>query len=70
MKYIHEIWPTVHVCPTEQAVDGTQATEFAKIMVPLFKQVAKCLNSSHFQVGNLLSCAVHRYCSWLDKCQQ
>ena len=27
-----------------------QATEFAKIMVPLFKQVAKCLNSSHFQV--------------------
>lgn len=28
-----------------------QATEFAKIMVPLFKQVAKCLNSSHFQVS-------------------
>ena len=27
-----------------------QAQEFAKVMVPLFKQVAKCLNSSHFQV--------------------
>ena len=27
-----------------------QAAEFAKIMVPLFKQIAKCLNSSHFQV--------------------
>ena len=32
-----------------------QAQEFAKVMVPLFKQVAKCLNSSHFQV-----CYSHR----------
>ena len=28
-----------------------QAQEFAKVLVPLFKQLAKCLNSSHFQVG-------------------
>ena len=27
-----------------------QAQEFAKVLVPLFKQLAKCLNSSHFQV--------------------
>lgn len=28
-----------------------QAQEFAKVLVPLFKQLSKCLNSSHFQVG-------------------
>jgi len=28
-----------------------QAQEFAKVLVPLFKQLAMCLNSSHFQVG-------------------
>ena len=27
-----------------------QAQEFGKVLVPLFKQLAKCLNSSHFQV--------------------
>ena len=27
-----------------------QAQEFAKVLEPLFKQLAKCLNSSHFQV--------------------
>lgn len=27
-----------------------QAQEFAKVLVPLFKQLAKCLNSPHFQV--------------------
>ncbi len=26
-----------------------QAQEFAKVLVPLFKQIARCLNSSHFQ---------------------
>lgn len=35
----------------EEILEMTQATEFAKIMVPLFKQIAKCLNSSHFQVA-------------------
>jgi hypothetical protein len=28
-----------------------QAQEFAKVLLPLFHQLAKCLNSSHFQVG-------------------
>ena len=27
-----------------------QAQEFAKVMQPLFRQIARCLNSSHFQV--------------------
>ena len=29
---------------------SVQAQEFGKVLVPLFKQLAKCLNSSHFQV--------------------
>eukprot|EP00884_Botryococcus_braunii_P018446 jgi/Botrbrau1/5285/Bobra.0391s0006.1 len=35
----------------EEIVELTQAQEFAKVMEPLFKQIAKCLNSSHFQVA-------------------
>ena len=31
-----------------------QAQEFAKVLVPLCKQLARCLNSSHFQVGAFL----------------
>jgi len=34
----------------EELLELTQAQEFSKIMVPLFKQIARCLNSSHFQV--------------------
>ena len=33
-----------------KAVCVMQAQEFAKVLEPLFKQLAKCLNSSHFQV--------------------
>ena len=42
------LWPQM-TCLTD-VVPCVQAAEFAKIMVPLFKQIAKCLNSSHFQV--------------------
>lgn len=34
----------------EELLELTQAAEFAKVMIPLFQQIAKCLNSSHFQV--------------------
>lgn len=34
----------------EEILELTQAPEFQKIMVPLFRQLAKCLNSQHFQV--------------------
>ena len=30
--------------------DPAQTSEFAKVMVPLFRQISRCLNSSHFQV--------------------
>lgn len=35
----------------EEILELTQAPEFALVMKPLFRQIAKCLNSSHFQVA-------------------
>ncbi|XAR52324.1 hypothetical protein NMG60_11020319 [Bertholletia excelsa] len=35
----------------EEVLEVTQATEFQRCMVPLFRQIARCLNSSHFQVA-------------------
>jgi serine/threonine-protein phosphatase 2A regulatory subunit B' len=34
----------------EELLELTQAAEFSKMMIPLFQQISKCLNSSHFQV--------------------
>ncbi|KAH7533106.1 hypothetical protein FEM48_Zijuj04G0095000 [Ziziphus jujuba var. spinosa] len=35
----------------EEVLEATQAAEFQRCMVPLFRQIARCLNSSHFQVS-------------------
>mmetsp|Transcript_25879 Transcript_25879/g.35704 ORF Transcript_25879/g.35704 Transcript_25879/m.35704 type:complete len:503 (-) Transcript_25879:295-1803(-) len=35
----------------EEILELTQAAEFTKIMTVMFRKVAKCINSSHFQVG-------------------
>lgn len=34
----------------EEILEATQAAEFQRCMVPLFRQIARCLSSSHFQV--------------------
>ena len=34
----------------EEILESTQSAEFQKCMVPLFRQIARCLTSSHFQV--------------------
>lgn len=34
----------------EEVLEATQGAEFQRCMVPLFIQIARCLNSSHFQV--------------------
>lgn len=34
----------------EEILDVIEPAEFNKIMVPLFKQLAKCVSSPHFQV--------------------
>ncbi|XP_043704581.1 serine/threonine protein phosphatase 2A 57 kDa regulatory subunit B' beta isoform-like [Telopea speciosissima] len=35
----------------EEVLELTQSAEFQRCMVPLFRQVGRCLNSSHFQVA-------------------
>uniref|UniRef100_A0A6N2N0U1 Serine/threonine protein phosphatase 2A regulatory subunit n=1 Tax=Salix viminalis TaxID=40686 RepID=A0A6N2N0U1_SALVM len=35
----------------EEVLEATQAAEFQRFMVPLFHQIGRCLNSSHFQVA-------------------
>ncbi|KAJ4835338.1 hypothetical protein Tsubulata_044467 [Turnera subulata] len=35
----------------EEVLEATQAAEFQRCMVPLFRQLGRCLNSSHFQVA-------------------
>ncbi|MCL7024228.1 hypothetical protein MKW94_010082 [Papaver nudicaule] len=35
----------------EEVLEATQSPEFQRCMVPLFRQIGRCLNSSHFQVA-------------------
>ena len=35
----------------EEILEMIQASEFEKIMDPLFKQISKCIGSPHFQVA-------------------
>ncbi|GKV14680.1 hypothetical protein SLEP1_g25512 [Rubroshorea leprosula] len=35
----------------EEVLEATQPPEFQRCMVPLFRQIARCLNSMHFQVA-------------------
>lgn len=34
----------------EEVMEATQGAEFQRCMVPLFRQLSRCINSSHFQV--------------------
>ena len=37
----------------EEILDVIEPSEFVKILEPLFRQLAKCVSSPHFQVGSL-----------------
>lgn len=37
----------------EEVMEATQGAEFQRCMVPLFRQLSRCINSSHFQVKHL-----------------
>jgi serine/threonine-protein phosphatase 2A regulatory subunit B' len=41
----------------EEILELTQPLEFQRVLVPLFKQLARCLTSAHFQVGVRGLCA-------------
>lgn len=43
----------------EEILELTQPLEFQRVLVPLFKQLARCLTSAHFQVrggGSVMEC--------------
>lgn len=42
VMFLHEV---------EEVLDVTDPAEFQKIQVPLFQQLARCINSQHFQVA-------------------
>ncbi|PKA46929.1 Serine/threonine protein phosphatase 2A 57 kDa regulatory subunit B' alpha isoform [Apostasia shenzhenica] len=46
----------------EEVLEATQPAEFQRCMVQLFKQIARCLNSSHFQVNRLFPPLVNMFC--------
>ena len=53
-----KFWPKTHspkevmfLNELEEILDVIEPVEFQKVMVPLFKQLAKCVSSPHFQVG-------------------
>ncbi|CAL8467478.1 g7016 [Coccomyxa elongata] len=58
LKALLKYWPVTNsqkevlfLGELEEILEMTQAQEFAKVLIPLFQQLAKCLNSSHFQVA-------------------
>ena len=51
-------WPKVNspkevmfLSEVEEILDVIDSNEFQKIQVPLFQQLARCINSQHFQVA-------------------
>ena len=67
-------WPKVHspkevmfLNELEEIMDVMEPVEFVKVMQPLFRQIARCVSSPHFQVyipdssfGNGRQCSVLR----------
>lgn len=58
IRGVLKVWPVTNshkevllVGELEEVLELTQATEFQRCMVPLFRQISRSLNSSHFQVA-------------------
>ena len=43
----------------EEILDVIEPAQFVKIQEPLFKQIAKCVSSPHFQVGHYINRCVN-----------
>lgn len=59
IKGLLKYWPVTNsskeilfLSELEEVLEATHADEFRNCMVPLFRQLGHCLNSSHFQVHN------------------
>lgn len=60
IKALLKFWPVTNcqkevlfLGELEEVLEATQLPEFQEVMLPLFRQIARCLNSSHFQVDHL-----------------
>ncbi|KAL4555507.1 hypothetical protein LXL04_038128 [Taraxacum kok-saghyz] len=58
IRGILKYWPVtnsskevMYLSELEEILEATKAVEFERCMVPLFRQIGHCLNSSHFQVA-------------------
>lgn len=54
-----KFWPKTHspkevmfLNELEEILDVIEPSEFVKVMEPLFRQLAKCVSSPHFQVSS------------------
>lgn len=58
LRAILKYWPltnsqkeVIFIGELEEVLELTQFEEFSKVLVPLFHQIARCINSPHFQVA-------------------
>merc|ERR1712216_16507 len=58
LKGLLKYWPVTNsqkevlfLGELEEVLELTQPQEFTKTMIPLFQQISRCINSSHFQVA-------------------
>ncbi|TXG61340.1 hypothetical protein EZV62_012703 [Acer yangbiense] len=58
IKGLLKYWPVTNsqkelmfISELEEVLEMTSVVEFQKIMVPLFRRIGRCLNSSHYQVA-------------------
>ncbi|XP_033245126.1 serine/threonine-protein phosphatase 2A 56 kDa regulatory subunit delta isoform isoform X3 [Drosophila miranda] len=63
IKSLLKFWPKTHspkevmfLNEVEELLDVIEPAEFQKVMVPLFRQIAKCVSSPHFQVAERALC--------------
>ena len=50
----------------EEILDVSENSQFEKVMEPLFKQIAKCVSSPHFQVINYTNISTTPSLDYLD----
>lgn len=60
IRSLLKFWPKTHspkevmfLNELEEILDVIEPAEFQKVMDPLFRQLAKCVSSPHFQVCNI-----------------
>ena len=65
-------WPKTHspkevmfLNELEEILDVIEPSEFVKVQEPLFRQLAKCVSSPHFQVAHHLTCPTIWLTIWL-----